>query len=164
MDDSRLLKILWIAASLVMGAGIFMSVGTIKACSESLARSERKIREYRDLELLEARAVLHNTALAQFNKLDHKRLVSLKNAVQCRFPESNPDDVRETLREAAPGWFVHDAETALNRVDLSDVMAFAADLEKNRPPWVLGKCVLTASSAVDGKGNAVLTFTGVATE
>jgi hypothetical protein len=49
----------------------------------------------------------------------------------------------------------------LNDVVLSRVMELAVEAEQMRPPWVLKKCVLTASSRIEKQGNAVLTFTGV---
>lgn len=146
---------------MVLSAGVAMSVRTQAIFQEGEIRFQRKIKEYVELQGLEARVDGYERVVASFNDLESVELSSLKDLLRQKFQVMNPDDIRETRREALDGWLVRDVEAALNDVVLSKVMELAVDVEKMRPPWVLQKCVLTASSSVEGRGNAVLTFTGV---
>ncbi len=161
MSEKRLVLLLWTAAFLFVVAGLGLSLRTYTKFEDSRVRFQRKIKEYEQLQALEAQVAGYDMAVATFNNLDNTELASLKDLLKTRFPGCNPDDVRESRRDAIQDWLVHDVEASLNDVLLSEVMAMAVDVEKMRPPWVLQKCVLTASSCVENKGNAVLSFTGV---
>ncbi|OVE75723.1 hypothetical protein BVX97_03690 [bacterium E08(2017)] len=138
-----------------------MTIGTYGQIGERRIKLKRKLVEFRELRELESRNNNYDKALEVFESLDSKEISSLKTFFVKRFPGCNPDDIRETRRDSVKGWRVHEVEAAFNDMVLNDVMKAAAEAEGMKPPWVLSKCVLTAASRQRGKGNAVLTFTGV---
>ena len=161
MTEKRIVIILWAVSLLVFSAGVVLSVKTYSACSQGRARFERKLREHGELMALERRMAGYDAAVASFERLENKEIPALKTIIQERFPDCNPDEIRESRKDGAGAWIINDIEAALSDVVLSGVMGLVVEAEQMRPPWVLKKCVLTASSRIENHGNVVLTFTGL---
>lgn len=152
---------MWWLAIAVFVAGLAMTVGTLRMITEQRLNLESKGKTYLDLKQMETRLDLYNGAVEEFQKLSTKRIVSLREVLQKSFPGYNPNDMRESRKDSVSGWFVRESEIVLNGIKISQAMEFVASVEQLRPPWVLKRCAITASSGEDGTGNVILTLSGL---
>ena len=161
MNNNRIIQLTWLIAVAVLVTGLVMTIGNFRAISEHGISFESKLKTYAELKQMDDRMERYNGAVKEFQKLQSKRAVSLKDALKNSFPEYRADNMRETRKESVAGWFVRDSEIVLNGVKVSQVMDFVAGVEKLRPPWVLKKFSITASSGEEGAGDVIMTLSGL---
>lgn len=160
MDDNRVIKLLWVCAAALVVIGLFMTVDSLVDISEASMRLNRKAKEYAELKSLQDKIGRYHSAMQKFEDLQERQLLQIKDLVQKECPGQNADDVREIRSDSVEGWINHEAEVVLKSVSYANSMNLVYALEQLRPPWVLRKCVITASSQVSA-GNVVLTFNGL---
>ena len=159
MNDSFVIKALWVVNAVVIVLGVSMTVGSIRAFEENEGRLAGKLKNLAAMQKIERGVNEHLAAKSVFEEMpESQQPADLATMLRAKFPSYRPDHTRESRINTVPGWVVKQQDIELDNILFEDVMAFVREAEQGRPPWYLHKCVFRASSRTSGKGKVILTI------
>jgi hypothetical protein len=143
------------AAALVAVVGLVMSVATVRATPQAMAKLERRAADYAKLQSLatdldRAKAVLRARAA-----MGQDRAVPVQDLLMSAFPGTTPQIQPRETRALDDGWSARSVEVVLDDADLAGIGRLATDAASAQPSWRIAECAITASDRA-GHGRITL--------
>ena len=164
MSDRFPKILLWLAAAAALAIGAALSGYAARHIAASKTRLTRELHDLDTLRAVEADLRRYEAAWETFQKGTLDPPISLVDLLPQVLPEVKAEEMRDLSVHSVPGWMIRRKEITLGQAPLGKAMEFVRRAEapptnmeaRVRPPWRLAKCVLRASSADPGIGQAVL--------
>ena len=146
----------WLAACAVLCLGTGWTLYHVRSTPAQVAKIERKIRDLEALRVMQQQVGSHDQAVSAFDALSSKHAPSLASLLQQAAPGLVADVRERESGNVVSGWTLRRADVMFNDVPLDGVGRFLQSAEKQRPPWRLSECHVTASETMDGAGRVTL--------
>ena len=144
------------AMSLLLGAA--MTSCSVRRTGDVAARLRSKVRNLEELRALDAELSRYVAAQQTFQQTSGPHPFPLATLMKDLLPGSKTDEVRESQRASVAGWVVQERSITFSETPMARIFEFVSRTEQLRPPWLMARCVLTASSRAPGVGQIELTL------
>lgn len=149
---------LWAAGVVLLVSGLILTAQTTRQLRDVSAGLLRRRIQLAALLRLESRLAPYVAARETFESVDPSSRVSFDDLLGKALPQVPPADIRNLERESVPGWMERETELTFSDIPFESLTRLVQDAENARPPWLLSKCIIRASSETAGRGQAVLRF------
>jgi hypothetical protein len=149
-------RTLWMSVIAVGALSLFLTARQFVYMRAASGRLARKVEELGRLLVLQDELQRDEAARKRYEAIETGQPASLGGPLKEVVSEPEKLDIRDTVREAVPGWVVRQKEITFGDVPLGKAMEFVRTVEAQRPPWRLTKCVIRASSHTEGVAQTVL--------
>ena len=161
MSNQPTTRILWIAAVVLLFAGVVMTARNLGSAAEATDRVAKLVGSVRVLRNMAADLERYESARLKMEKLPEKHPVHLAGIIAELLPGIKVDEIKDTRKDSASGWVVRQKEIALNDVPVGKAMEFVKKAESGRLPWRLARCTIRSAPRVAGTAQVVLLLEAV---
>jgi len=151
-------KLSWILSAVVFGAGLMLTVGTVRSIRQTGLSMNDQAGRLQTLRQFADEMDRYVSARRRYEKLPGSRAVQLETILRETIDPEKIEEVRESRADIGNGWLRRTKEVILAEMPMQKVMDAIRKAEAQRPPWLLSECVIRAVPLTPGQGRSVLAF------
>ncbi|MBN1268706.1 MAG: hypothetical protein JXB04_03895 [Kiritimatiellae bacterium] len=161
MTGAKSSRGLWIAAGIVLLAGLALTVQSVRGTPAAIHRIERKLADLQELTNLRLAASGAEEALRALDARSARELPALGDILRDTLPGVTAEIRQAEAAPARAGWVVRRADVVFSNVALEGIGQFLYNAETHEPPWRLVECHIAASSQAGTGGRLTLVMEGL---
>ncbi|HEY8240889.1 MAG TPA: hypothetical protein VIH35_05550 [Kiritimatiellia bacterium] len=132
-------------AASVAFAGVVLSISTLRATPQGLAKVERRAADFARLQALAGDLDRAKAVLRGREGMPGRNAVPVEDLLMSAFPGKNAEVLPRETKGLIDGWSARSVEIVIEDAPLEGVGKLMREAAEARPPWRVAECTITAS-------------------